>query len=137
MTSFHVHITTPHGIAYAQESTKVTLKSELGALTLLSHHADLIGSIDYTLLRITSLNNEEEEFVARRGTFSMDNRTNTLTILTTECAPRKTLSLVTAQEYLALINEKLAHGEDLGTFALEFMKGEKFVLEKQIAQEGE
>lgn len=128
----HVRIVTPEGILYDHECLSVQLTSEDGAMTIMSHHAELIAALDYTAITVKTEDGKEEEFVARRGTFHMNNKTNALHIMVGHCQLRKELSLVSAKEYLALIEAKLAQGDTLSSFALEFMKGEKFVLEKQI-----
>lgn len=136
MNTFHLIIQTPLGTLFSGEVQNVLVKSELGKLGLLPHHADLVGALGYSTIQLKDSNNVEEEYIARRGTVQFDNEENNLRIVVADCQLKKELSLVSAKEYLALIEDMLAKGESLDNFQLEYMQGEKFLLEKQI-REGE
>ena len=131
MAQFSLRIHTPDKDVFHGEVEGLLFHSETGQAMFLAHHADYLGSMSYTRIKITR-GDTTDEYIGRRGIARFNNATNSAELLLLDCTPVEEVSAVTAASYLAMIEEALAKGTDLSHSQLKFMKEEKIMLVKQL-----
>lgn len=65
MTAFDFELVTPERVLWSGEAEAVSMRSDVGELTILANHASLVGALDITVLRITPSTGGEEGAPAR------------------------------------------------------------------------
>lgn len=128
--TFAIH--TPERNCFEGEAFTVSLSTEDGGeMEILAHHASITGAVRFSPVKIKE-ENKEETFIVRNGIISFDNAANHGVLLAYHCEKRSEISLKTAQEYLAFINDRLAKHESLNAFQVHHLEGEKIAVEEQI-----
>ena len=130
----HLTIRTPDGtLLTAENTTRLALTLENGSYEVLPLHATMVASISYSPIRVATTEGEHD-FVGRRGVLLVDNKENSATLLLSSCTPTKELSLSSAKEYLAFIEEQLSKGESLSDFHMEFLQEEQYAIVQQVKE---
>lgn len=130
--SLTLTIRTPDAEIYSGKVQFVRLLTEQGVIKIFPRHASLTGAIDFTPIVFVDTENNEEDFVARRGIVMVSNKNNTVEVMTFDCERKAELSPTTAKDYLKFVEEELRKGTDLSDFKIRFYEEEKYVIEKQI-----
>jgi F0F1-type ATP synthase epsilon subunit len=131
MKTFKLTVRTPENEVFVGEATSIRLRAENGQMQVFANHASITASILFSKI-IIDTENGEEAFVARRGMFAFDNKTNSATLLAFYCEHEKELDAKTAEDYLKFIEEQLAKGEDMSQFQLVYLEDERLAVQKQL-----
>lgn len=131
MTSFTLVLKTPDKIVFEGTAESLSLKTETGQITVLAHHADFLGSVAYTRIFVKT-GDRSDEYIGRRGLVTFTNKQNSCEVLLIDCQPIEEISPVSAEAYLAYVEEALRRGDDLSQSQLKFMEEEKIMLVKQL-----
>lgn len=110
----------------------VKLTTETGVVKILPHHTSFSASFLYSPLEFVDEKGREEKFVATRGIVNVSNPDKKITILALQCTKKSELTPVTADQYLAFIEEKLKNKKSLSAFQISFLHEEKFALKEQV-----
>ena len=130
-TTFNFIIRTPEAQIVNKQVESVYLATETGDMMLLPNHAAFGGVITYTPVRI-KYNNQEEEYMAYRGTVFFSNEENRALLLCHRCDFKDKVDYNGLKSYLKIIEELIEKGEDLSEYHIRFLEGEKLALVQQI-----
>lgn len=128
---FKLTIRTPYETVFSGEVEAVQFVSEEGELGVHENHADLTASIKFTQI-IVEEGMKIENFLARRGTFLFDNDQNEASFLLAYCEKESEVDHKTAEEYVAFLTKQLEEGENLSSFQLLYLEGERLAVEEQL-----
>ena len=131
MKTFKLTVRTPEKEVFTGDAVSIRLRAEEGQLQLFANHASITASVLFTRV-IIDTPDKEEVFIARRGMFAFDNKTNSATLLAFYCEEEEQLDTQTAQDYLKFIEEQIAKGEDLSQFQLTYLEDERLAVKKQL-----
>ena len=132
MTTFDLTISTPERTLFAGKVTKVHFTSEMGELEILPHYADFVGAVAYSRVMVHT-EEGKNEFVGRRGMFTFDTASNAGSLMLLDCMLTKEFTAVSAEEYIAYLENHMNENE-LSASQLRFVKEEKYMIEKQVAE---
>ena len=132
MTTMTLQIRTPSGLVFQEDVIKITLQTELGMMEIEPKHANLLGTIKYSHIVAHTSRSESQTFIGREGMLYVDNATNTASLVMTECTKESDISLVSAKEYLALLEDQLKKKNDLSKFHVDFLEEERIALVKMV-----
>ena len=118
-------------MAFAGESDCVTLETECGIMQIKPGHADLIGTVDFTEIRV-ALGAEEEHLLGRKGVVHVDNVLGKVEVLLGYASHYKHVSFASMEEHLKHIEGLLASGENLKDFHVTFLNEERVALEQMV-----
>jgi len=126
-------IRTPDGLIYQGDVNKVSLQTELGMMEVEPRHATLLGAVDFSHI-VAHTPEGKEVFLGRNGSVYVDNASNHVRLLLTYAEKESSISVTTAKEYLAHIEEQMAKGENLSDFHLQFLEEEQMSLKKLVGK---
>lgn len=127
----HVEIVTPSGTVYRGDADCVTLQTEQGIMQIKPGHADLMGVIEYTPIRV-DYGSEQEHILGRRGVVHVDNTTSVLRVLLSYADHFKHVHIAEVKDYLLRVDSLLATGQKLSDFHITFLNEEKIALESMV-----
>ena len=122
--TFHILIQTPDTTLYEGQASSLLIETEGGQLEMFPHHANLVGTIGFTMPRVRIGSGDhvvEHVFAVRSGTVHFDTETNTCRILVTWGQPREEVVHETILEYLRYVEEKLANKENLNPLQIKYL----------------
>lgn len=131
MNLFNLIIRTPEKEVFSGEVQSLTFDAEDGRMQILPKHASITATLGFSSISIKT-EDREEEFFARRGIFLFDNRKNSGVLLCLTCELKSEMDHISARDYLAFIQEKLAKRESLSEYQVKYLEGEKFAVERQV-----
>lgn len=134
-THFKFTILTPEAEILTKEVESVYLTTETGDMMLLPGHAAFSGSITYSPV-IVKEGSVEEEYLAYRGVIFFSNVKNEATLLCLRCDLKDRVDYAGLKDYLKLIQERLDKGQDLSSYHVSFLEGEKVALVQQLEDGG-
>lgn len=128
---FTLTLQTPFVTLYKGPVDKVSLRTTLGQMEVLSYHADLAGVIDFSIIKVLS-GRHEEVFYARQGTVFMHMKRNKLHVLVGHCEKIEDAQYESIEEYLTQIREILDGTSELTNYEMTRLTGEQFAADKLL-----
>lgn len=124
-------ITTPsRTIMTDREIDGVFVKTDMGPIAILDHHASLITTSRGGSLRVIT-DKETDTFTLRNATIQMDNAQNHLTILALSCEATSETSDLDLSNYLEYLKKALSDESlDKSSLKYKFLEGERISVEK-------
>lgn len=129
--TFHLTVRTPESEIIAREVNSLKVTTEGGEIEIYPHHASLTGAISISKLFVRA-ENEEKEYLVKRGITFVSVENNRVQILCFSCQPIQDVEYKSAQEYLQIIEEKLKAGEDLNELQIKYLENEKIAMVRQL-----
>lgn len=129
--TFTLTIRTPEGDVFGGKATSVSLSTEGGDMQCFAGHASVTASVGFSPV-VVEFEGGTESYLARNGMFLFHNKSNKAVLLALHAEAQSEVSEKTVQEYMEWINEKLASGESLSDFQLQWLEGEKLAVQKQL-----
>jgi F0F1-type ATP synthase epsilon subunit len=131
--SFKLVVRTPEAEVEDRDVQSIKVTTEGGEMMVLPGHADLSGSILFSRLEVKG-EGFEESYMVRRGLIFVDREKNRTTIMAYSCDKVEDVDFTSVEEYLKMVNERLAAGEELSDFQLSYLEGEKLAVTRQLEQ---
>ncbi len=131
MNSFHFSIKTPLETVMKVDAQSVSLDTETGNMMVLPGHASLTASVGFSKV-VVVYGERTDTFYVKNGTLFIGQQQNVVELLCMSCDLESQMNRESAEQYLALIKEKLKNHESLGDYQLKFLEREQFVLEQQV-----
>ncbi len=131
MNSFKLQIQTPLKSVFDGEVNKFSVRSDGGALQLLSKHADLTSSVSFSPT-VIEYGDQTDVIVIRNAVISFDNRSNCLKVLALYAEHQKHIDASESSSQLEQVREMLQNPETLNSYQLRYLENQKIALEKQL-----
>ena len=131
MNSFKLQIQTPLNSVFNGEVEAFSIKTVGGKIQVLSKHADLTSSVDFSPA-VISYGDKTDVIVIRNAVISFDNKSNTMTVLALYAELESQIDASGTEDQLATIREMLNNPEKLNDYQLKYLENQKIVLEKQL-----
>lgn len=129
--TFELQIVSPKGMTFQGTGECVTLETEQGLIQIKPGHADFLGTIDFTNIRV-DMGDLQEHLVGRKGIVHVTNSLQRVDIILSYASHIKHVSFETMEAHLQRIDALLAKGEDLSDFHITFLNEEKVALEQMV-----
>ena len=108
--SFKLAIISPKGVYLEQDVDSLTVKLTSGYRTILSHHAALIGALDYAPMHFVS-NNKTRNFAIHGGAISI--KDNKVTLIVNAVEAKEDIDIKRAKDARDRAQERLNKKGDL------------------------
>ena len=131
MNSFKLQIQTPLKSVFDGEVNKFSVRSDGGALQLLSKHADLTSSVSFSPT-VIEYGDQTDVIVIRNAVISFDNTSNCLKVLALYAEHQKHIDASESSSQLEHVREMLKNPDTLNSYQLKYLENQKIALEKQL-----
>lgn len=131
--TFNLIIQTPEKEVFNGKASSVAVDLDGGRVVVMSSHASMIGTVSFGSMEV-KVGETTEKFLVRQGLLNFDNQSNTCRIMAYYCEMESEISIEDAQDYLNFIEEKLAEGENLSEFQINYLESEKIAVSKQVSK---
>lgn len=134
--TFKLIIRTPEKEIYNGKIESCALTTETGDMVIYADHAELLGNIIYSEIKITH-KDHIEDFIVTKGVLHFDTDKNQASIMCFKAYKKDEIDMNAMKDYLKLINQKIEEKEldDLDSYKYQFLEDEKLVLVKTIEKE--
>jgi F0F1-type ATP synthase epsilon subunit len=130
MKKLFLTIRTPLETTFENDIKELKIDTDAGRMVILPGHAPLTSTVTFSKIVVVTDGGSTEYFV-KRGTLSVSLASQTIDLMCMTCEEVKEVSLQTIDEYIDLIQEKLANKESLTEYQIQYLQDEKIAFEKQ------
>lgn len=130
MAEFQLTIQTPIETLFDGTVDSLRIKTDLGRMEVLPNHATIVGTVLYSKV-FARHNGQEEKFVVRHGSVSVDEKGNTV-VLALEAHKEAEMTVKTMEEYLHYLGEQLKNPDQFNDYQKQFLEEQRDALQQGI-----